>query len=47
MLLHHRSKISAQHIFTKKGDKEFVHKIEAKIPGGPGPVTLFEVTCKK
>ena len=40
-------KISAVHTFTKKGDKEFAHKIDAKVPGSPGPVTLFEVTCKK
>lgn len=40
-------KMNAKHTFTKKGDKEFVHKIEAKLPGAPGPVTLFEVTCKK
>jgi hypothetical protein len=37
----------AKHIFTKKGDKEFVHKLELKMPGSPGPVTVFEVTCKK
>jgi hypothetical protein len=40
-------KMSAKHSFTKKSDKEFVHKIEAKMPASPGPVTLFEVTCKK
>jgi hypothetical protein len=40
-------KMTAKHSFTKKGDKEFVHKIDAKIPASPGPVTLFEVTCKK
>jgi hypothetical protein len=40
-------KMSAKHTFTKKSDKEFVHKIDAKMPGSPGPVTLFEVTCKK
>jgi hypothetical protein len=38
---------TAKHLFTKKSDKEFVHKIEAKLPGSPGPVPLFEVTCKK
>jgi len=40
-------KMNAKHVFTKKGDKEFVHKMEAKMPGNPGPVPLFEVTCKK
>jgi hypothetical protein len=40
-------KMSGKHTFTKKGDKEFVHKIDAKMPASPGPVTLFEVTCKK
>jgi hypothetical protein len=40
-------KIKAKHIFTKKSDKEFVHKIDAILPGPPAPVTLFEVTCKK
>ena len=40
-------KLSAKHTFTKKGDKEFVHTITAAMPGSPGPVTLFEVTCKK
>lgn len=40
-------KIKAKHIFTKKSDKEFVHKIDASLPGPPAPVTLFEVTCKK
>jgi hypothetical protein len=40
-------KMSAKHIFTKKGDKEFVHKLEVKMPGSPSPVTVFEVTCKK
>ena len=40
-------KTTGKHIFTKKGDKEFVHKIELKMPGSPGPVPIFEVTCKK
>ena len=40
-------RINSKHTFTKKGDKEFVHKIEAKMPGSPAPVTFFEVTCKK
>ena len=40
-------KMTAKHVFTKKSDKEFVHKIDAKLPGSPGPATLFEVTCKK
>ena len=40
-------KMSSKHSFTKKSDKEFVHKLEAKMPGSPGPVTIFEVTCKK
>jgi len=40
-------KIKGKHIFTKKSDKEFVHKIDASLPGPPAPVTLFEVTCKK
>jgi Protein of unknown function (DUF1579) len=40
-------KMNAKHSFTRKGDKEFVHKIDAKMPGSPAPVTLFEVTCKK
>jgi Protein of unknown function (DUF1579) len=40
-------KMSSKHSFTKKGDKEFVHKIEVKMPGSPGPMTLFDVTCKK
>ncbi|MES1207763.1 MAG: DUF1579 family protein [Pseudomonadota bacterium] len=40
-------KFTATHTFTKKGDKEFVHKLEAKLPGSPGPMTLFEATCKK
>jgi hypothetical protein len=40
-------KMNAKHIFTKKSDKEFVHKIDASLPGAPAPVTLFEVTCKK
>jgi hypothetical protein len=40
-------RISGKHSFTKKSDKEFVHKLEAKLPGAPGPVTIFEATCKK
>jgi len=40
-------KMTAKHIFTKKSDKEFVHKLEAKLPGSPGPAPLFDVTCKK
>jgi hypothetical protein len=40
-------KMTAKHVFTKKSDKEFVHKLEAKMPGSPGPAPLFEVTCKK
>jgi hypothetical protein len=40
-------KMSAKHSFEKKGDKEFVHKMEARMPGSLGPVPLFEVTCKK
>jgi hypothetical protein len=40
-------KTTGKHIFTKKSPKEFVHKLEAKLPGSPGPATLFEVTCKK
>jgi Protein of unknown function (DUF1579) len=40
-------KMTAKHTFTKKGDKEFVHKIDAKMPGSPGPATLFEVNCKR
>jgi hypothetical protein len=40
-------KMNAKHIFTKKGDKEFAHKIDAALPGNPAPVTLFDVTCKK
>ena len=40
-------KISAKHIFTKKGDKEFLHRIDATMPGSATPATLFEVTCKK
>lgn len=40
-------KMNGKHSFTKKGDREFVHKLAAKIPGSPAPVTLFEVTCKK
>ena len=40
-------KMTAKHTFTKKGDKEFVHKLEAKMPGSPGLSTIFEVTCKK
>jgi hypothetical protein len=40
-------KMTAKHIFTKKGDKAFTHKIEAKMPGSPGPAPLFEVNCKK
>jgi hypothetical protein len=39
--------MTAKHMFTKKGDKEFVHKLEAKLPGSSAPVTLFDVTCKK
>ncbi len=40
-------KMSAKHTFTKKSDKEFVHKLDAKMPASPGPMTIFEVTCKK
>jgi hypothetical protein len=40
-------KMSMKHVFTKKSDKEFVHQIEGKMPGSPGPAPLFEVTCKK
>lgn len=40
-------KTTGKHIFTKKGDKEFLHKIEVSPPGSPGPVTVFELTCKK
>jgi hypothetical protein len=40
-------KMTAKHTFTKKSDKEFIHKLEAKMPGNPGPTTIFEVTCKK
>ena len=40
-------KWTAKHSFTKKGDKEFIHKMVAKLPGSPGPMPLFEVTCKK
>jgi hypothetical protein len=40
-------KMSAKHTFTRKGDKAFAHKIEAKLPGSPGPAPLFEVNCKK
>jgi hypothetical protein len=40
-------KMSAKHSFTKKSEKEFVHKLEAKMPASPAPVTIFEVTCKK
>jgi hypothetical protein len=39
--------LTSKHMFTKKSDKEFVHKIEAVMPSNPAPVTLFEVTCKK
>jgi len=40
-------KMNAKHFFIKKSAREFVHKMEAKMPGAPGPVPLFEVTCKK
>lgn len=40
-------KMGGKHVFTKKSDKEFVHKLDVKMPGSPGLVTLFEVTCKK
>ena len=40
-------KMNAKHSFTKKSDKEFVHQIDAKMPGSPAPMTIFEVTCKK
>jgi hypothetical protein len=40
-------KLTSKHTFTKKGDKEFTHKIEVKLPGSPAPVALFDVTCKK
>ena len=40
-------KMTAKHSFTKKSEKEFVHKLEAKMPASPAPVTIFEVTCKK
>jgi hypothetical protein len=40
-------KMTARHSFTKKGDKEFVHKLVTQMPGNSGPTTLFEVTCKK
>jgi hypothetical protein len=33
--------------FNKKSEKEFVHKLEATMPGSPSPVTIFEVICKK
>jgi len=31
----------------RKSEKEFVHKLEATMPGNPSSVTIFEVTCKK
>jgi hypothetical protein len=37
----------AKHIFMKKSDKEFVHKLEGKLQGSPATTTLFDVTCKK
>jgi hypothetical protein len=40
-------KMNAKHVFTKKSEKEFVHKLDAKMPASTAPVTLFEVTCKK
>ena len=40
-------KMSSKHSFIKKSEKEFVHKLEAKMPGSPSPMTIFEVTCKK
>jgi hypothetical protein len=40
-------KMAAKHLFIKKSDREFVHKLEAKLPGSPGPATLFQLTCKK
>lgn len=40
-------KTTGTHTFTKKGDKEFVHKIEVKMSGSPAPVPIFEVSCKK
>jgi len=40
-------KMTAKHLFVKKSDKEFVHKMEAKMPGSPTSVPVFEVTCKK
>ena len=40
-------KMSSKHSFIKKSEKEFVHKLEATMPGSPSPVTIFEVTCKK
>ena len=33
--------------FIKKSEKEFVHKLEATMPGSPSPVTIFELICKK
>jgi len=40
-------KMSSKHSFMKKSEREFVHKLEATMQGSPGPVTIFEVTCKK
>jgi hypothetical protein len=40
-------KMSSKHSFIKKSAKEFVHRLEATMPGSPSPVTIFEVTCKK
>lgn len=40
-------KMNGKHTFTKKSDKEFVHKLELKMPSNPAPVTIFEATCKK
>jgi hypothetical protein len=40
-------KMSAKHVFVKKNDKEFVHKLEINMPGSPGPTPLFDVTCRK
>ena len=40
-------KMSSRHSFIKKREREFVHKLEATMPGSPSPMTIFEVTCKK
>jgi len=46
-LASYMGKMSAKHVFVKKSDKEFVHKLEVTMPGHPGPTPVFEVTCKK